>query len=167
MAKQLNVPAKFYGYVDNNSPELRELYETASIFVFTSESENFPIVLLEAMAAGAAIITTSGTGCAEVVGDAAILVPPRDPEAIRAALEQLESRSGAGGEARARRTRASRGALRLGARDRITSAGLRALRRGDCREQPTVSGVARRLAAIAAQEALRFTHDVLRRGPDS
>jgi glycosyltransferase involved in cell wall biosynthesis len=89
MAQQLKVPAKFHGYVDNNSPELRELYESASIFVFTSESENFPIVLLEAMAAGAAIITTSGTGCAEVVGDAAILVPPRDPEAIRAALERL------------------------------------------------------------------------------
>ncbi len=89
MSKQLNVPAEFHGYLDNNSPELRELYETASIFVFTSESENFPIVLLEAMAAGAAIVPTSGTGCAEVVGDAAILVPPRDTEAIRAALERL------------------------------------------------------------------------------
>lgn len=34
--------------------------ETAAIFVFTSEAENFPIVLLDAMIAGAAIITSSG-----------------------------------------------------------------------------------------------------------
>jgi glycosyltransferase involved in cell wall biosynthesis len=38
---------------------------------------------------GCAIITTHGTGCAEVVGDAALLVPPRDPSAIRAALDRL------------------------------------------------------------------------------
>ncbi|HEV7714113.1 MAG TPA: glycosyltransferase family 4 protein [Steroidobacteraceae bacterium] len=89
LAKQLNVHAKFWGYLDNDSAELRNLYETASIFVFTSEAENFPIVLLEAMASRAAIITTSGTGCAEVVGDAALLVPSRDAEAIRSALKRL------------------------------------------------------------------------------
>jgi len=89
LATTLGVRAKFYGYMDNDSAELRNLYETASVFVFTSESENFPIVLLEAMAAGAAIVTTSGTGCAEVVGDAALLVPPRDSAALRAALEKL------------------------------------------------------------------------------
>src|SRR5262245_19877667 len=89
LAAELGVRAKFYGYMDNDSADLRNLYETASIFAFTSESENFPIVLLEAMAAGAAIVTTSGTGCAEVVGDTALLVPPRDAEALRAALEKL------------------------------------------------------------------------------
>ena len=89
LAAELGVKARFYGYLDNDSAQLRDLYETSSIFVFTSEAENFPIVLLEAMAAGTAIITTSGTGCAEVVGDAAILVPPRDPEAIRDALRRL------------------------------------------------------------------------------
>ena len=89
LATQLKVQARFYGHVDNDSKELLNLYETASVFVFTSESENFPIVLLEAMASGAAIVTTSGTGCAEVVGDAAILVPPRDAEALRSALERL------------------------------------------------------------------------------
>jgi glycosyltransferase involved in cell wall biosynthesis len=89
LAGELGVRAKFYGYMDNDSADLRNLYETASIFVFTSESENFPIVLLEAMAAGAAIVTTSGTGCAEVVGEAALLVPPRDSEELRLALEKL------------------------------------------------------------------------------
>jgi glycosyltransferase involved in cell wall biosynthesis len=51
--------------------------------------ENFPLVLLEAMTAGCAIVTTAGSGCAEVVGDDAILVPAADVEATAAALAQL------------------------------------------------------------------------------
>jgi glycosyltransferase involved in cell wall biosynthesis len=43
------------------------------------------------MAAGLPIITTSGTGCAEVVGAAALLVPPRNAASIRAAIEQLST----------------------------------------------------------------------------
>jgi len=88
-ASELGIDARFWGHVDNDSAELKELYETASIFVFTSEAENFPIVLLEAMIAGAAIVTSSGTGCAEVVGDTALLVPVRDPNAIKAMLQRL------------------------------------------------------------------------------
>jgi glycosyltransferase involved in cell wall biosynthesis len=42
------------------------------------------------MIAGAAIITSSGTGCAEVVADAGLLVPVRDSQAIKRALMQLE-----------------------------------------------------------------------------
>ena len=79
----------FHGWLDNTSSTFRELIETASIFALPSEVENFPIALLEAMDAGLAIITTSGTGCAEVVGPAALLVPPRNPTRIRAAIEQL------------------------------------------------------------------------------
>ena len=88
-AEALKSPARFWGWLDNRSPELRELYESAGIFVFPSEAENFPIVLLEAMAAGLAIITTQGTGCAEVVGDAGLLVPIRDCKAIGRALRRL------------------------------------------------------------------------------
>ncbi|HEX5438973.1 MAG TPA: glycosyltransferase family 4 protein [Gemmatimonadaceae bacterium] len=88
-ADQLGVPVCFHGWLDNGSRELRTLYEESSIFVLTSESENFPIVLLEAMTAGMAIITTASTGCAEVVGDAAELVPPRDSVALRTALVAL------------------------------------------------------------------------------
>lgn len=82
---------KFWGWLDDSSPEFKDLFETSSIFVFPSEAENFPIVLLEAMSAGMAIITTEGTGCAEVVGDAAMLVPPKDPHAIRRTLDRLVS----------------------------------------------------------------------------
>ena len=89
LAEQLGVKARFWGHMDNDSPDLKNLYESSAVFVFTSEAENFPIVLLEAMIAGAAIITTAGTGCAEVVEDTGLLVPVRDPQAITAALERL------------------------------------------------------------------------------
>jgi glycosyltransferase involved in cell wall biosynthesis len=89
LAQQLKVEVRFWGHMDNDSAELKNLYESAAIFVFTSEAENFPIVLLEAMIAGAAVITTMGTGCEEVVADSALLVPVRDAMAIREALDRL------------------------------------------------------------------------------
>lgn len=89
LSEQLGLNVFFLGYVDNNSIILKNLYETSMIFVFTSESENFPIVLLEAMTAGLAIITTNETGCSEVTGDTAILVQPKDSAAIRTALVKL------------------------------------------------------------------------------
>jgi glycosyltransferase involved in cell wall biosynthesis len=97
---------RFCGWLDNQSPELADRFERASIFVLPSEAENFPVSLLEAMAAGSAIITTSGTGCADVVGDTALLTPPRDVAALRAALQRLveddELRRDLGARARAR-----------------------------------------------------------------
>jgi glycosyltransferase involved in cell wall biosynthesis len=89
MAADLAVNAKFWGHLDNYSRTFRELYETSAVFVFTSEAENFPTVLLEAMAAGSAIITTSGTGCAEVVGKTAMLVNPANTAELRQALHDL------------------------------------------------------------------------------
>jgi glycosyltransferase involved in cell wall biosynthesis len=80
---------KFWGWLEHTSSELKALYETSSIFVFPSESENFPIALLEAMAAGLAIITTKNTGCEEVVGDCAILVERKSPLSIKKALQSL------------------------------------------------------------------------------
>ena len=79
----------FHGWLDRNESALRNLYETSSIFVFPSESENFPTVLLEAMAAGMAILTSTAGGCPEVVGDAALLTEPKNPQAIREALLRL------------------------------------------------------------------------------
>ncbi len=89
MASETNAKIRFWGWLDNDSIELRELYETSSIFVFLSESENFPINMLEAMAAGMAIVTNSGSGCGEVVGDAALKVNPDSPTEIRHAMHTL------------------------------------------------------------------------------
>jgi glycosyltransferase involved in cell wall biosynthesis len=91
LARQKRVDVNFLGFVDNKSDRFKELLETSTYFVFTSSAENFPVVLLEAMSAGLAIVTTNDTGCAEAVGDAALTVPPKDSNAIRQALEQLIS----------------------------------------------------------------------------
>jgi glycosyltransferase involved in cell wall biosynthesis len=106
MASELGLPVRFWGWLDNGSAELKDLYERSSIFAFTSEAENFPTVLLEAMAAGQAIVTCDGTGCPEVVGDDALLVPPRRPDRLREALSRLvrddDLRARLGRRARAR-----------------------------------------------------------------
>lgn len=88
-AGELGVNINFCGFMDNESEELKILFEESKIFILVSESENFPIVLLEAMVSGMGIITTKGTGCEEVVGDAAILVEAKNPQEIRSALQKL------------------------------------------------------------------------------
>ncbi|MEN8129396.1 MAG: glycosyltransferase family 4 protein [Pseudomonadota bacterium] len=89
LAGKLNVDVKFFGALANDTDQLRKLFETSRIFVLPSKAENFPIVLLEAMAAGLAIVTTRNTGCEEVVGDSALLVQPGSSRDIARALVQL------------------------------------------------------------------------------
>lgn len=89
LAKDSKTPVTFHGWLDRDSAMFKDLYETSAIFILPSEAENFPTVLLEAMSAGLAIITTTAGGCPEVVGDAALLVAPRNPAEIRQKLLYL------------------------------------------------------------------------------
>ena len=89
MAEGSRTPIIFHGWLDRDDPKFRELYETSAIFVFPSEMENFPTVLLEAMSAGCAIITSTAGGCPEVVGGAGLLVEPKNANAIRDKLLYL------------------------------------------------------------------------------
>jgi glycosyltransferase involved in cell wall biosynthesis len=61
----------------------------ADIYVSTSTTEAFGIANLEALMAGVPAVCTAVGGVPEVVGDAAILVPPTDTAAIRQALQRL------------------------------------------------------------------------------
>lgn len=85
--KKISPSIKFLGFVQGR--ELSELYQSAKIFVFPSIQENFPVVLLEAMNAGCAVITTSAFGCAEVVGDAAIQTKPGNVNDLQEAVQRL------------------------------------------------------------------------------
>lgn len=71
--------------------EVRAWYGRASVFCLPSEQEGFGIVFLEAMAAGLPVVSTTAAAIPEVVphGQAGLLVPPRDPAALAAALLQL------------------------------------------------------------------------------
>jgi glycosyltransferase involved in cell wall biosynthesis len=89
LAEGSKTPIKFWGWIDNNDPTFYELLSKSSIFAFPSEAENFPSVLLEALASGIAIITSTAGGCPEVVGKAGLLVEPGDTEGIRKMLKKL------------------------------------------------------------------------------
>jgi glycosyltransferase involved in cell wall biosynthesis len=87
MARGIDKPVQFLGFLSGE--RLLDLYQSAKIFVFPSIRENFPVVLLEAMNAGCAVITTNSRGCAEVVQDAGIKVAPKDIDGLRNALHYL------------------------------------------------------------------------------
>ena len=69
--------------------QLRQLYSSADLFVFPSLYEGFGMPVLEAMACGVPVITSNTSALPEVVGEAAILVNPRDEEELAQAIGQL------------------------------------------------------------------------------
>lgn len=69
---------------------LGELYREAHVLVHVSFTEGVPQVLLEAFAAGTAVVATDVGGVGEVARDAAELVPPADADAVAGALARLE-----------------------------------------------------------------------------
>ncbi len=69
--------------------DVAELLKMADIYVHVPVFEGFGIAATEAMAAGKPIIASDVPGLAQVVGDAALLVPPADSEALAAAIRRL------------------------------------------------------------------------------
>jgi glycosyltransferase involved in cell wall biosynthesis len=65
---------------------LVELLRTASALVFPSLYEGFGLPPLEAMACGCPVACSNAAALPEVVGDAALLFDPTDPEEIAAAV---------------------------------------------------------------------------------
>lgn len=88
-AKELQVDCIFMGML---SPDLiPKFLKTLDIFCFPSLWEGFGIALVEAMASGLPIIASDIPPHREVLGDAGILVPPRDAESIANAINMLLS----------------------------------------------------------------------------
>ncbi|MGN6757024.1 MAG: glycosyltransferase family 4 protein [Thermomicrobiales bacterium] len=64
-------------------------YNAAEAFVYPSLYEGFGLPPLEALACGTPTVTSDQSSLPEVVGDAALVVDMRDPEALAAALARL------------------------------------------------------------------------------
>jgi glycosyltransferase involved in cell wall biosynthesis len=75
------------GYLPD--PDLPALLSGALAFVFPSLYEGFGMPVLEAMACGAPVLTSSTSSLPEVAGDAAMLVDPADTDAIAAGIARI------------------------------------------------------------------------------
>jgi glycosyltransferase involved in cell wall biosynthesis len=79
------------GYVARE--DLPALYRGALAYVTTSYFEGFGLTLLEAMAFGAPVVTSNRASLPEVVGDAALLIEPKDIQQIADAIYMIASDS--------------------------------------------------------------------------
>ena len=84
---KLHKHVRFLGYLPDDT--LAILYRLASLFVFPSLYEGFGLPPLEAMAAGTPVITSNVSSLPEVVGDAAILIDPYEPDEIAHAMRRV------------------------------------------------------------------------------
>jgi glycosyltransferase involved in cell wall biosynthesis len=75
------------GYVPDN--ELPAYFAAADLFVLPTLLEGFGIPLVEAMAAGLPIVTTSGGSAGEIAGQAGLVVPPADEHSLAEALDRV------------------------------------------------------------------------------
>jgi glycosyltransferase involved in cell wall biosynthesis len=83
-AHGLGADVAFTGYVP--PADLPALYAGAACFVFPSLYEGFGLPVLEAMAAGTAVVASRTGAIPEVAGDAALLIDPTRPAEIADAL---------------------------------------------------------------------------------
>ncbi len=79
----------FTGYVPDE--DLVALYNAASLFLYPSLYEGFGLPVLEAMACGTPVVTSSVSSLPEVAGDAALLVDPQDVSQLASAIEAILS----------------------------------------------------------------------------
>jgi glycosyltransferase involved in cell wall biosynthesis len=98
---------RYLGYVPEQ--DLPALTAGASVFVYPSLYEGFGFPPAQAMAAGVPVVVSNVSSLPEVVGDAGVLVDPKDSFALRDAIRELllspseRARLGKAGKERASR----------------------------------------------------------------
>jgi alpha-1,3-rhamnosyl/mannosyltransferase len=100
----LSCGVRLLGFADG----LPELYNGAAVTAYPSRAEGFGLPPLEAMACGCPVVASDATSLPEVVGDAGLLVPPDDVDALAEAIgrvlaePELRSRLAVAGRERAK-----------------------------------------------------------------
>jgi glycosyltransferase involved in cell wall biosynthesis len=83
----VSAQVRFIGFTPD--ADLPALYSAAELFVYPSLYEGFGLPVLEALACGAAVVTSNNSSLPEVAGDAAILVEARDVDALVWGMQKL------------------------------------------------------------------------------
>lgn len=81
---------KCYQYIESNE-EMHRMIAEAKIFLFLSLIEGFGFPPVEAMQLGIPVVCSKMSSLPEVVGDAAILVDPCEPDEVADALVKLQN----------------------------------------------------------------------------
>jgi glycosyltransferase involved in cell wall biosynthesis len=84
---KLEEHVRFEGFVADH--DLPFYYAAAAAFVYPSLYEGFGLPPLESMAIGTPVVTSNVASLPEVVGDAALLVPPHSTDALAAAMVRI------------------------------------------------------------------------------
>lgn len=75
------------GFVSNQ--ELRYFYNKAKAFVFPSFYEGFGFPIVEAFNCGTPVVTSNVSSCAEIAGEAALQVDPKQFEELALAIDRI------------------------------------------------------------------------------
>jgi glycosyltransferase involved in cell wall biosynthesis len=76
-------------YLLGHRTDVPDLLSAADLAVVTSDWEARQLFAQEALRSGVPLITTAVGGLPELVGDAAVLIPPGDVDALDAAVSEL------------------------------------------------------------------------------
>jgi glycosyltransferase involved in cell wall biosynthesis len=89
LVNELDIEDKvcFTGYVPQE--DLPLVYNLSSLFVYPTIYEGFGLPALEAMACGVPVITSNVASLPEIVGDAGILIPVDDVDALHNAMRRI------------------------------------------------------------------------------
>jgi len=100
LSHQLNLSKRVTFLGGQYGVDLKKAYQSATIFVLPSLNDNFPLVILEAMAAGLPVVSTSVGSIPTIIeeGKSGFVVAPSDSRALAEKLNYLLSHQSVGDE---------------------------------------------------------------------
>ena len=89
LIRLLGVPTEKIRYMTGDDAVLGGIYRRAAVFIYPSLYEGFGIPPLEAMSSDCPVVCSGVSSIPEVVGNAAEIFDPHDPNSIRLAIERV------------------------------------------------------------------------------